>query len=272
MVKDRKGLRIFDGFLHASPHANCVRAVQDPLPQQGSNCLHDHLRGTENGGLRGALTATERRLSTLLEDRTRIGRDLHDCVLQSLYAIGLNLETSQRVGPHRTAEAKQSGDQVGKQINHLIHEIRRMIHGLEKGTVQEFDLASELRTLSETYEQAGRLRIALDLQPHAIEVLTNEEEQEILNIVREALSNCARHADAARATVSIRKRGTRVRVRVSDDGVGFAARDGRTRGYGLANMDARARKLGGTLRVRSKMGQGTHIVVEFSVEPVLAPV
>jgi signal transduction histidine kinase len=159
-----------------------------------------------------------------------------------------------------------------EQINQLIHEIRRMIRGLEAGTVQAFDLASELSTLCATYEQVGRVQMTLDLQPAAVDVLTNEEEQEILNIVREALSNCVRHANATQATVSIRMRGTRVRVSIGDDGVGFVLTDGQSRGYGLANMDARARKLGGTLRVQSKRGRGTHIIAEFSLEPILAPV
>src|SRR5262249_17296278 len=155
-----------------------------------------------------AFKATERRLHQLLEDRTRIGRDLHDCVLQSLYAIGLNIETSQRTRSNQSVEAKESDTRMIWQINQLIHEIRGMIHELESGTVQEFDLSSELNTLCTTYEQTSRLHMKLDLQRSAIEVLTNEEEREILNIVREALSNCVRHAQATRAVVSIRMKGT----------------------------------------------------------------
>jgi len=269
VVKGRKGLQIIDGLRDSLPNLKHTCADQDPLLQKGRDFPYDHLIEPEKAGLSTVLKATERRLSTLLEDRDRIGRDLHDCVLQSLYAIGLSLETSLRISPHQTAEAKQSGDQVVEQINHLIHEIRCMIRGLEEGTVEEFDLASELLTLCTTYEQAGCLQITLDLQPNVIEVLTKEEEQEILNMVREALSNCVRHADASRATVSIRMRGTRIRVSIIDDGSGFVIAGGQTRGYGLANMDARARKLGGTLRVQSKIGRGTHIIAEFSLEPIL---
>jgi signal transduction histidine kinase len=231
-----------------------------------------HHHPIELGGtvLASALKATERRLSNLLADRRRIGRDLHDCVLQSLYAIGLNLETSLRVNPYQTAEAKQFNDLTVRQINQLIHEIRGMIRGLESGTVQEFNLASELSTLRATYEQVGHLQVTLNLQSNAIEVLTKEEEREILNIVREALSNCVRHAKATLVTVSIRLRGTRIRVSIGDNGIGFVMTDGRPRGYGLANMDARAKKLGGTLRVQSKQGRGTRIVAEFLLEPILA--
>ena len=272
-MKDRRGFQILDGFRQSLSGLRRTSSGQGSyLRQSGVDSLYLHPSGPTGGELTEALKATERRLSSLLEDRTRIGRDLHDCVLQSLYVIGLNLETSLRVSPHRTPDAKQSSDQVVGQINQLIHEIRRMIRGLEAGTVQEFDLTSELTTMRATYEQVGRLQITLDLQPKAIEVLTIEEEQEILNIVREALSNCARHADATHATVSLRLRGARIRVAISDDGIGFDPAHGQPRGYGLANMEARARKLGGTLRVRSRRGEGTSVMAAFVLEPILAPV
>jgi two-component system NarL family sensor kinase len=224
------------------------------------------------GELTTAFKATEDRLSKLLEDRNRIGRDLHDSVLQSLYAIGLNIEMVQRTRSSQTAETKASDDRMIYQINQLIHEIRGMIRELESGTVPEFDLSSELNVLCTTYEQTGRLQVKLDLQRSAIDVLTKEEEREILNIVREALSNCARHANATRAVVSIRMREARIRVSIHDDGIGFSTVAGRPRGYGLANMEARAKRLGGALRVQSKTGEGTQVIAEFSLEPLLTTV
>jgi signal transduction histidine kinase len=224
------------------------------------------------GELAIAYKATESRLSKLLEDRSRIGRDLHDCVLQSLYAIGLSIETAQRTRSDQTEEMKEADGRMIHQINQLIHEVRGMIRELESGNVREFDLSSELAALCTTYEQTGRLHIKLDLQRSAIDVLTNEEEREILNIVREALSNCTRHARATRAAVSIRMREGRIRVNVHDDGIGFPAAVGRPRGYGLANMEARAKRLGGALRIHSKTGEGTQIIAEFSLEPLLSTV
>jgi len=218
-----------------------------------------------------AFKATESRLSKLLEDRNRIGRDLHDSLLQSLYAIGLNIEAARRGRNDQTVERKETDDRMICQINQLIHEVRGMIRELESGSVQEFDLSSELSTLCTTYEQAGRLSLKLDIQRSAIEVLTHEEEREILNIVREALSNCARHADATRAVISIRMRDARVQVSIHDNGIGFSAA-GQPRGYGLANMEARAKRLGGALRVQSKKGAGTHVIAEFSLEPELTSI
>ena len=80
------------------------------------------------------------------------------------------------------------------------------------------------------------------------------------------------HAHAAHATIAIRKCGEKIQLTIRDDGTGFSTAMGSiTRGYGLANMDARAKKIGGTLRVRSEIGRGTDITAEFSLEPILSP-
>jgi len=223
------------------------------------------------GELTTAFKATESRLSKLLEDRSRIGRDLHDSVLQSLYAIGLNIETVRRTRGDQTVEGNEADDRMIHQINQLIHEVRGMIRELESGSVQEFDLSAELSALCATYEQTRRLSVKLDIQRSAMDVLTREEEREILNIAREALSNCARHADASRAVISIRMRDARIRVSIHDNGIGFSAA-GQPRGYGLANMEARAKRLGGSLRVQSKTGEGTQVITEFSLEPELTSI
>ncbi len=259
--------QLLDGGLLSTSTLSTARLVRTPKESldlyQVEPCA---------GELTTVFKATEQRLHRLLEDRSRIGRDLHDCVLQSLYAIGIGIETNQKLRQDNDQEDKVDAGRMIGQINQLIHEVRSMIRELESGTVQEFDLSSELNTLRTTYEQTGQLRVKLDLQRTALEVLTNEEEREILNIAREALSNCARHAHASCTTVSVRMRDTRIRVTIQDDGVGFSLAVGQPRGYGLTNMEARAKKLGGSLRVQSKPGGGTQVTAEFSLEPILTSV
>jgi two-component system, NarL family, sensor kinase len=216
-----------------------------------------------------ALRASEQRLSALLDDRGRLGRDLHDCVLQSLYAIGLTLAHSNRLTNGAAQMGRLAEHPAVDQLNDLIQNIRRMIHGLQYGTLEKFDLSAELQVLVSTYARVAQLKIGLTLQAQALEALTGEEEREILNIVREALSNCVRHAHASCATVSLHVRGTRIRLAIEDNGSGFDARQQRPSGYGLANMRARAKKLGGQLTIRSHVGRGTKILAEFSLEPVL---
>lgn len=224
------------------------------------------------GDLTTAFKARERRLYQLLEDRSRLGRDLHDGILQSLYALGLSIESSHRLRHTINVEPDSSSSKIIEQINQLIHEVRGMVRELESDTVREFDLSSELNTLRTTYAQTGCMDVKLDLQRNAIDVLTHEEEREILNITREALSNCARHAHATQAVVSIRIRDTRVRISIQDDGLGFAPSSEPSRGYGLTNMEIRAKKLGGTLHVQSKVGKGTQVTAEFSLEPLLTSI
>lgn len=267
MTQGKTSFQLLEGGLLSTSALSMARSVRPPKESPDQYQFEPH-----RGDLTTALKATERRLHQLLEDRSRVGRDLHDCVLQSLYAIGLTIETAHKLRHTNNNEYEQYKSEMTRQINQLIHEVRGMIRELESGRVQEFDLSSELTTLRMTYAQTGRLDVKLDLQRHAIEVLTHEEEREILNIVREALSNCARHAHATQAAVSIRMKDTRVRVSIQDDGIGFAPAPGPSRGYGLTNMEARAKKLGGTLHVQSKIGKGTQITAEFSLEPLLTSI
>jgi len=263
MMKERYGFQVFEGRRLATGTPRPPRQLT-PMPAQRiptSRPQADNI--ASNDHLSVSLVTMEERLSTLLEDRERIGRDLHDSVLQSLYAIGLSLETSRKVGPPLPPDAAQGHIHAIEQLNRLIHEVRGTIHRLKDGTIQRFDLAEELANLQHTYEHVGGITITLDLQPTAMDLLTLEEEQDILHIVREALSNCIRHAQATHASVSLSTRGTRLRLTVLDDGVGFAASSHQRRGYGLANMEARARKLGGTLRIHSKPGGGTRLTAEL---------
>jgi two-component system, NarL family, sensor kinase len=262
----KTSFQLLDGGLLSRSILSTARSVRPP-----TDSLDLYGLKPCEGELTAAFKATESRLSKLLEDRSRIGRDLHDSVLQSLYAIGLNIEAVRRTRSNQTVEGNEADDRMVNQINQLIHEVRGMIREIESGSVQEFDLSSELSALCTTYEQTGRLSVKLNIQRGPMDVLTHEEEREILNIVREALSNCARHANATRVVISIRMREARIRVSIQDNGIGFSSA-GQPQGYGLANMEARAKRLGGSLRVQSKTGEGTQVIAEFSLEPVLTSI
>ena len=100
-----------------------------------------------------------------------------------------------------------------------------------------------------------------------------QEARELLHIVREVLGTRVRDARVAHATVSIRKRGTRIRVRICDDGAGLVRVDGRIPGDSMALITSRVRKLRGTMRLRvNKEGRGAQLLVEFSLEPILVSV
>lgn len=146
-----------------------------------------------------------------------------------------------------------------------------MMDDSHQSVTQEFDLTAELSALQAAYKQIGNLRMTVALQPAAIEVLTQQEAREMLQIVRETLGSCVR-SQATHATVSIRKRGARICLRICNNGAGFRLGDGRIQSESVALIETRARRIGGTVRTRVDEDQGTQLMVEFSLEPVLVSV
>lgn len=273
MVNGKKRFQVLAGYRQTPPRLMVNQAEHNPVAELGKKLGPLQQGETLSQELIDAMQAMEQRLNALLEDRSRLGRDLHDGILQALYAIGLNLEATRRTSLPHSPEADLAHHGAIGQINQLINEIRQVIRGLTEGTVQDFNLFTELFALKATYDQVGRACITLDLEPEALEVLTKEEERELLHIVREALSNCMRHAHATHVKLALRRCGEKIQLTIRDNGTGFStANSSAKKGYGLTNMETRARKIGGALRVRSVPGHGTDITAEFSLEPVLVPV
>lgn len=270
LMMDRRGLQILDGFRQSSGKRTQQRASLD----QGM--LHDAvesvpllLREQVGSNLAAALKASEQRLSALLHDRSRIGRELHDSVLQALYAIAVSRAQSPESCRDAPPALQSVHGHATDQLNKLIQDIRRMIMRVESDRVDPFRLVYELQTLGQTCEGVSGLRIRVAVAPAAEEVLTGEEAHELVAIAREALSNCVRHARATRVVIALRHIGSRVRLRICDNGSGFKITHGRARGLGFAQMENLARKIGGHLSVQSKVGRGTCITADVYLEPVL---
>lgn len=265
-MKDRLEFRIIDGFRQspgklAQQRAALAPGISHDRDQSFSCLLHEQIESN----IASALKTSEQRLSALLHDRSRIGRELHDSVLQALYAIGLSLAQSRGL---RKA-SPLSRDQAADQLTKLIQEIRRMILSVESESVDPFRLVSELQALCQTFERVSQLRIRVEVDPTAEEILTGEEARELVTITREALSNCLRHAHATRIVVALRQVGSRVRLTIRDNGSGFQVEHGHAKGIGLAHMENRARKIGGRLDIRSTVGRGTRVTADVYLEPIL---
>jgi signal transduction histidine kinase len=191
----------------------------------------------------------------LLEDRERIARDLHDTVIQRLFATGLSLQGTARLA-QRPDVATRIQSAVGD-LDETVKHIRTAIFGLET-----FPAGTGLRNqaLSLAREAAG----PLGFQPRVLfdgTIDTTIDERtggELLATLREALSNVARHAGASQVDVEIEV-GDDVVLRVSDDGRGIAD-DDVGRGHGLRNMARRAEDLGGRLDVGPGSKGGTVLV------------
>ncbi len=272
LMKDRQKFQIINGFRCVSGQPTQPSSSRaECIPSDRAEAISCLLRGQAENSLTAALTASERRLSALLHDRRRIGRELHDTVLQALYAIGLSLAPSHELRRDVPQTRSHARDQAADQLHTLIQDIRRMILSVESDCVDPFRLVSELQTLAETFERVSELRIRVEVDPAAEEILTGEEARELITISREALSNCVRHASATRIVVALRQIGSRVRLSIRDNGSGFVV-DGSAKGIGFAHMEDRVRKIGGRLNIESMVGRGTCITADIYLEPIFMTV
>ncbi|MCA2213947.1 GAF domain-containing sensor histidine kinase [Jidongwangia harbinensis] len=200
--------------------------------------------------LERARAQEERELLVVLEDRERIARDLHDVVIQRLFATGMQL---QGMALHTLRpEAAQRINNAVDDLDATIRDIRRSIFELRApvGTT----LRTELRDAVDAAADALGFRPVLDVSGPVDSAVPDDIVPEILAVLREALSNVARHAAATTVRVSVRAADGAVTLAVEDDGIGTDL--DRARG-GLVNMGERAHDLGGTFEVGPGSAGGT---------------
>ena len=199
----------------------------------------------------------------LVEDRERIARDLHDTVIQRLFATGLRLQ-----GAARLSQRPEVAERINEAVDDLdltVRHIRTAIFGLEASR-RASSGGLRQRVLSLASESAG----PLGFEPRvlfegAVDALPDEIATELLAALLEALTNVARHAGARRVDVEVTADGE-VLLRVADDGRGLPDEPG-TAGRGLGNMEARASRLGGGMLAKSDAGAGTTIEWRVPVAP-----
>lgn len=201
---------------------------------------------------------------TVLEDRDRIARDLHDLVIQRLYATGMSLEGAvpMTTRPEVTDRIRHAVDAM----DDTIKDIRGTIYALQARSQPDAphlrsEIVSLVDEMTELLGFAPALRLGSGLDSRAAAELS----EQLIAVLREALSNAARHAQATRVDVTVDTDSSRrVFVLVRDNGVGMSET---SRHSGLSNMAERAEKLGGTFRVSAAAGGGTEIEWRVPVPP-----
>jgi signal transduction histidine kinase len=190
-----------------------------------------------------------------IEERERIADDLHDGVVQTLFAVSTRLAVGARTGQ----DTAQLLEDARRHINSAIEQLRSYVEALPGASLREGLMAviDELGT-------AGA-RIEVTELPAAADALPANTTGELLQIVREAVSNALRHGRARCVVVRGRELPGRLMFTIGDDGRGFDARVGR-RASGLTSMRRRATRLGGRLRVRSRPGHGTTVRIELPLQ------
>jgi ligand-binding sensor domain-containing protein/signal transduction histidine kinase len=201
-----------------------------------------------------------------MDERTRIARELHDTLLQSLQGLMLHFQTGIDLLPGRPVEARKTLEIAVDRADQAINEGRDAVQGLRASAVETNDLVSAVRILGEELGSADTNQNSVVFEAEVEGVPRNLHPvlgDEVYRIAAEALRNAFRHAHAQRIEVEILYGDRWLRLRVRDDGKGidpmFLSADGRAKHYGLHGMRERAQLVGGKLAVWSKLDSGTEV-------------
>jgi signal transduction histidine kinase len=209
-------------------------------------------------GLEFSRTQRQLRHLSLVEDRERIARDLHDDVIQALFAVGLSLQATAGLADGSPV-ATRLQDAVNV-IDRVIGDLRNYIFGLRPRVLAGQRLGDVLDHLVNEFQQATGVTIVVEFDD-SLERDLAAHSVHLVQLTREALSNVQRHAAAQTCRVSLRRLGNAAVLEIDDDGRGFEVQASRGRGMGLGNIATRAGSIGGELSIVSRAGEGTTLRV-----------
>jgi len=193
------------------------------------------------------------------EERTRIARELHDDINQSLAALSIRLSYLKRGLDDSQRVAAQ---ELLQDLHKVSNDIRSLSHGLHPAMLRFTGLASALTAFCQSHAQRSTLRIQCEVAPP--EGLDDASELSLFRIVQEAVNNVEKHAHAREVWVLLRSLANECVLSVEDDGIGLPRSDpGAPFGLGVISMGERARLLGGQLVVEPRQGGGTRVEVRF---------
>ncbi len=208
------------------------------------------------------------RTAGLLDERERIARDLHDDVIQRLFATGLSLQAAAQLTkePMAIERIMRSVDEIDisiRQVRSTIFELHQI------GSAQQ-SVRSDIVAVCDDAAKALGFRALLDIDGPIDSAVDERVRGHLLLCLREALSNVARHAHASAVEVKVTAISGRLTLRVSDDGVGYHRRTGQ-RSSGIDNMLVRAQALGGTFSIAGQAEGGTTVTWDVPLAPASQP-
>lgn len=198
---------------------------------------------------------SELRRLEVLEERERIAKELHDGVIQALFAVGMSLQGAAALASDDTVVSRIESSV--EDIDQAIRDLRNYIFGLRPGILADHQLDQALRELAAEFESHSGVITVVDVDPTVAAALASVA-SDVVQLTREALSNVGRHASAATCRVSLRRQGRLACLEIDDDGTGFEL-GAETGGLGLANLRDRVASLGGSLDIESHAGEGTTV-------------
>jgi signal transduction histidine kinase len=240
----------------------CIASNQnellDPMDQQLLSSIASWV-GTTFENVR--LNIQGRRLA-VLEERERIGMDLHDGIIQSIYAVGLTLEHALLLLDEEPEQTRKRVKQSIEDLNSTIRDLRAFIMDMRPRQLYEEDLMDGLQRLVNEFRANSLVEAKLSGPSEGLEDLPDAYAIALFHICQEALANIAKHAQAKKVEVLVWTTSDRVLMEIHDDGKGFDTQIVQlTLGHGISNMQTRARNVGGDLELTSEPDEGTTILV-----------
>lgn len=215
------------------------------------------LAAQAGSAIENALLSDRLQSLAIQEERDRISRELHDGVIQTLFSIGMGLESARSLVVTDPQRADGRIDSAVDSLDGAIRELRNYIFQLRPHEAAGMGFARGLSELAREYEVNALVRPLLDVQPGIDARVPPSLVPDLLQISREALSNAAKHAQASHISITVRVNGS-VELDITDDGAGFTPASPKV-GRGLDNIRERTATLGGELDIRSAPGTGTTV-------------
>lgn len=211
--------------------------------------------------IQNAMLQQQIRHIAVLEERERIGMDLHDGVIQSLYSLGLTLDYVKEIIQEDPQQSLEKLVKATDGINSTITDIRTYISDLRPRQMQEnLSFVENLKTLLDEFKTNSKIKTSFENRTSGSLDLDYHNTLTLFKIAQEALSNTARHSKAENAEISLWTEDGKVFLELKDNGQGFNIDKTQANlGHGLANMQRRIRKAGGGVELDSSPGKGTRV-------------
>jgi signal transduction histidine kinase len=198
----------------------------------------------------------------VLEERERIGMDLHDGVIQSLYSLGLTIDYVKAIIKENPEESLEKLNHATDGINSTINDIRTYISDLRPRQLQEdISFKENLEILLHELEANAKIKGSVLDETKGSLALDYHNTLTLFKIAQEALSNTARHSKADKAEIRLWDEDGQIYLEIKDNGEGFNINKIQANlGHGLANMQRRISKAGGNIELDSSPGKGTRVL------------
>ena len=195
----------------------------------------------------------------VLEERERIAKELHDGVIQSLFAVGMSLQGLAAASSDESMARRLEA--AVEDVDHSIRDLRNYIFGLRPGILADRQLDQAIKEMASEFGARTGVVTVVDVDSEAAAQLASRA-GDVVQLAREALSNVGRHGAATTCRVSLRRGDAGLSLEIDDDGQGFDV-DATSWGMGLSNLRERVESLGGVLQVESTPGEGTTVRATF---------